>query len=84
MSGGSFLWKDVTVPFRAGESVATALMRAGIRDLGRSGAGAGMRYFCGIGACQSCLVSLGGSVVEACLTPACDGLKVEAVEVTHG
>ena len=22
MSGGSFLWKDVTVPFRAGESIA--------------------------------------------------------------
>jgi aerobic-type carbon monoxide dehydrogenase small subunit (CoxS/CutS family) len=84
MSGGSFLWKGVAVPFREGESIAAALMRAGMRDLGRDGAGAGLRYFCGIGACQNCVVSVGGSVVEACLTPACEGMTVEAVEMAHG
>lgn len=84
MSGGSFLWRGAAIPFRAGESVAAALMRAGVRDLGSDGAGARLRYFCGIGACQNCLVSVGGSVVESCLTPARDGLAVEAVEATHG
>ena len=84
MSGGSFLWKGVAVPFREGESVAAALMRAGLRDLGSDCAGAGLRYFCGIGACQNCVVGIGGSVVESCLTPARDGLAVEAVEAIHG
>ena len=79
MTGGSFLWQGVPVPFRAGESVAAALMRAGMRDLGIDGAGAGLRYFCGIGACQNCLVSVDGSVAESCLTPAREGLVVEAV-----
>ncbi len=84
MSGGTFLWKGAAMPFRTGESVATALMRAGVRDLGRDGAGARLRYFCGIGACQNCLVSIGGRVVESCLTPACDGMAVETVEATCG
>lgn len=84
MSGRSFLWKGAPVPYHAGESVAAALMRAGVHDLGSDGAGARLRYFCGIGACQNCLVSVGGQVVESCLTPAGDGLAVESVEVTHG
>jgi len=84
MSGGSFLWRGAAISFRAGESVASALMRAGERDLGTDGAGARLRYFCGIGACQGCLVSIDGSLAESCLTPASDGLKVEPVEVAHG
>lgn len=84
MSGGSFLWRGVAVPFHPNESVAAALMRAGIRDLGSDGAGVRLRYFCGIGACQNCLVAVDGSVVESCLTPARDGLAVEAVEAAHG
>lgn len=84
MSGGSFLWRGVAVPFHAGESVAAALARVGVRDLGSDGAGARLRYFCGIGACQNCLVSVGGSVVESCLTPAREGLVVEVLEVARG
>lgn len=84
MSGGSFLWRGAAISFRAGESVASALMRAGERDLGADGAGARLRYFCGIGACQGCLVSIDGSIAESCLMPASDGLRVDPVEVAHG
>lgn len=84
MSGGSFLWHGTPVSFRAGESVAAAMARAGLHDLGSDGAGARLRYFCGIGACQNCLVAIGGSVVESCLMPAREGLVVESVEVAHG
>jgi predicted molibdopterin-dependent oxidoreductase YjgC len=84
MSGGSFLWRGAAISFRAGESVASALMRAGVPDLGADGAGARLRYFCGIGACQGCLVSIDGSIAESCLTPAREGLKVDPVEVAHG
>jgi aerobic-type carbon monoxide dehydrogenase small subunit (CoxS/CutS family) len=35
------------------------------------------RYFCGIGACQTCLVSVNGAApVEACLTPARAGVQL--------
>jgi predicted molibdopterin-dependent oxidoreductase YjgC len=84
MSGGSFLWRGEPVAFREGESIAMALAKAGVRDLGVGGEGGALRYFCGIGACQNCIVSVGGSVVEACLTPACEGMAVEAVEMSHG
>ena len=84
MSSGHFLWRGAAVPFHAGDSIAAALMRAGMHDLGRDGAGAKLRYFCGIGACQNCLVSVDGSAVESCLTPAREDMVVDTVEATHG
>ena len=84
MSGGSFLWQGRAVPFHPGESLAAALMRAGLRDFGSDAAGARLRYFCGIGACQNCLVSIDGAVMESCLTPAREGVAVETVEAADG
>jgi predicted molibdopterin-dependent oxidoreductase YjgC len=84
MTTGSFAWRGAAIPFHPGESVASALMRAGVHRLGEDGAGCRLRYFCGIGACQNCLVSVGGAIVEACLTPARDGLVVAAVEDADG
>ena len=73
----TFHWLDQAVTFRPGETVAAALRRAGIHDLGLAAGGLRARYFCGIGACQSCLVSVdGASPVESCLTPARDGMQV--------
>ena len=46
-------------------------LRPGIVHLGRG------RIFCGIGACQGCLVAMtGAAAVEACLTPARNGLRL--------
>lgn len=84
MSGGSFTWRGAAIAFRPGESIAVALMRAGARDLGVDGAGCRLRYFCGIGACQNCLVDIDGAIVEACLTPAANGLSIETVEASNG
>jgi aerobic-type carbon monoxide dehydrogenase small subunit (CoxS/CutS family) len=84
LSGGTFTWRGASIPFRQGESVATALWRAGRRDLGTDSTGAVLRYFCGIGACQGCLVSIDGAIVESCLTPARDGVAVDAAEADHG
>ncbi|WP_048647083.1 2Fe-2S iron-sulfur cluster-binding protein [Nitratireductor soli] len=80
MRSGQFTWQGQTISFRPGETIAAALAGAGIGDLGRDGAGAGLRYFCGIGACQSCLVRADGRIVEACLTPARDGAVIAALE----
>lgn len=79
MSNSSFIWNGVLVPFSTGETVASALEAIGVLRLGRSFPSCENRYFCGIGTCQSCLVRVDGRVVEACLTPAVDGLVVEQI-----
>jgi predicted molibdopterin-dependent oxidoreductase YjgC len=72
-----FYWCSEPVPFRAGETIAAALQRAGLSDLGSAVGGLHGRYFCGIGTCQACLVSIAGaSAVEACLTLAQGGLHL--------
>ncbi len=63
--------------FREGETIAAALLRAGVNQLGDSANGLQARYFCGIGNCQACLVSINGaSPVESCLTPAQRGMQL--------
>ncbi len=72
-----FFWNGGPVAFRSGETIAAALLRAGITDLGRPSATPGGRVFCGIGACQGCVIAVAGAApVEACLTPAREGLRL--------
>lgn len=79
MSAPVFHWGARPVAFRPGESLAAALAAAGITGYGPDALGGETRYFCGIGACQGCLVRLNGRMVEACLTPAQPGLQVTPV-----
>ena len=65
-------WQGTSVPFLPGESVASALGRAGIRGFG---------LFCGIGQCQGCLITIDGHTVEACLTRCQDGADIHPVGV---
>ncbi|MDP9632745.1 2Fe-2S iron-sulfur cluster-binding protein [Ensifer sp. Root142] len=74
-------WMSQDIPFRQGESVAAALEAAGITSFGRDAVDRETRYFCGIGACQCCLVSINGVATEACLTPAWDGMVIVGLEV---
>jgi aerobic-type carbon monoxide dehydrogenase small subunit (CoxS/CutS family) len=69
---GTIFWQGTPVPFLSGESVASALNRAGIRGFG---------LFCGIGQCQGCLVAIEGRTVEACLTRCRDGAGIDPAEV---
>jgi aerobic-type carbon monoxide dehydrogenase small subunit (CoxS/CutS family) len=80
-------WQGQPVPFEQGETLAAALQRSGIKDLGPSGASLRSRIFCGIGTCQACIVAMDdGTPVEACLTLATDGMKIGPVlaEVRRG
>lgn len=72
------LWQGQKVPFREGDTVAAALMRAGIIDLGAGTRGHGQRrgVFCGIGQCQGCLVRIDGRVTEACLLRCAAGMSL--------
>lgn len=69
MREARFSWNGADIPFREGETLAAAILRAGPSD-------AGLGYFCGIGACQSCVVWCDGRRVEACVTPARAGASV--------
>lgn len=76
---GAILWNTRAIPFRAGETVALALRRAGVTDFGAAPTGQRLQVFCGIGQCQGCLVEeISGSVTEACLLPCRDGLRVQS------
>lgn len=77
MTDETFQWMAQEIPFRQGESIAAALEAQDIQTFGPDASGQDTRFFCGIGACQCCLVRVGGCVTEACLTPARGGLCVE-------
>lgn len=81
---GAILWNGSRIAFRAGESVASALARADIHAYGTLPTGQQATVFCGIGQCQGCLVSLDGRLVEACLTPCRDGLRVASAGAGNG
>lgn len=75
-------WSGRKIPFAPGEMLAFTLVRSGARadGLGKSSTGQQYGLFCGIGACQGCLVRIAGrGVVESCLTPSADGMSVEPV-----
>ena len=62
-----------------GESIAAALLAAGERIMRWTArAGEPRGYFCGMGVCQDCLVTVDGLPnVRACMTPVRDGLRVD-------
>ncbi|MBB1075993.1 (2Fe-2S)-binding protein [Rhodoferax sp. 4810] len=78
-------WNQQAVPFHPGETIAAALIRGGIVNLGEAAGGLQGRYFCGIGNCQACLVRVNeASPVEACLTPAQPGMRLSPALPTVG
>lgn len=80
MTGPVFRFMGRDVPFRPGETIAAALDAAGVVDLGCDAVGNHIRYFCGIGACQSCIALVNGVPGETCLIPVREGMKVEMLE----
>ncbi len=76
----SFQFDGVMINGYEGESIAAALLRAGItaiRNAPNTKTPRGM--FCVMGVCQECVVSIDGKTREACRTTVSDGLIVERV-----
>lgn len=59
-----------------GQSVAAALLAAGIVSFRHSPSGAPRGPFCMMGACQECAILIGGRIARACQTEAADGMTV--------
>ena len=78
---GSFYWNGHKVRIREGESLAYALLKQGHSGLGFSKTGRRYGLFCGVGACQGCLVAVDGrGVVEACLTFPENGMRARSLD----
>ncbi len=61
-----------------GESVAAALLAAGVRTLGHGPDGGPRGLYCGMGACFECRVTVDGRPnLRACMTPVAPGMRVE-------
>jgi sarcosine oxidase subunit alpha len=61
-----------------GESLAAALLAAGIRRFGEGEDPARPRTaFCMMGVCQQCLLRVDGRLAQACLTPVRAGMRVD-------
>lgn len=74
-----FRFDDAEIEAFEGESVAVALLAAGIRGFGRNPAsGAKRGIFCAMGLCQECVVIVDGCAIEACRLPVRAGLDVRS------
>lgn len=61
-----------------GETIASALLAAGVGAFGITRDGKPRAPFCNMGTCFECAVTVNGRpLVRACLTPVVDGMTVE-------
>jgi sarcosine oxidase, subunit alpha len=79
MTQGPLRFEGREVPVLDGDTVASALFRAGVRTFSRSLKGHRRRgLYCGTGECPNCAVTVDGVPgVRACITPAAGGMRVE-------
>lgn len=75
----TMMFDGTAVPARAGDSVASALLAAGMTATRRTlVSGAPRGPWCMMGACFECVAIIDGRRgVRACMTPARDGLRIE-------
>lgn len=72
-----FTFDGRAVEARAGETLAAALARAGIREFGTRRDGTGRGVFCGMGVCQECVVTVDSQPSRrACMEVVRDGIAV--------
>ncbi len=73
------------VPAEPGQTVAAALLAAGITVFRHTPTGAPRGVFCGMGVCFDCLVTLDGLAGQrACITPARPGMRVQLAAGKQG
>ncbi|TPJ71282.1 (2Fe-2S)-binding protein [Mesorhizobium sp. B2-7-1] len=80
LSGGNVLdFEGSPVPFRSGDSVAAALLAAGVSPLRETPVDQSPRApYCMMGVCFECLVEIDGRQnQQSCLTRACPGMIIK-------
>lgn len=73
-----FTFDDAPIAAFEGETIATALLAAGVQHFCTMPDGAARLPLCNMGTCFDCSVTVDGvHYVRACLTPAAQGIRVE-------
>ena len=81
----NFAFNGAPVPACSGQTVAAALLAAGIRNFRKTNSGQDRGVFCGMGICQDCLVEIEGKPNRrACLSQAKAGLSVRTQQARPG
>jgi predicted molibdopterin-dependent oxidoreductase YjgC len=76
-------WYDQEITALASDTVASALLLAGVRVSRKSSVSDDARLpFCMMGSCFECLIEIDGQVVQSCLTPVKNGMKLKMPEQT--
>ena len=76
-------WHDQEISALSSDTVASALLLAGVRISRKSGVSGDARLpFCMMGSCFECLIEIDGQVVQSCMTPAKDGMQLKMPEQT--
>lgn len=77
MDNNEFIFDGQAVPFKAGMTVASALLLHGIKSLRQTRSGSERGPFCMMGSCFDCLVTVNDEPnVQACQVLASTGLVV--------
>jgi len=72
------------IPAYEGETVATALLAAGVRTFHTTSSGMPRAPYCNMGVCFECEVEIDGALlVRACMTPVRAGMRVRT-RADHG
>lgn len=72
-------WQGQAIKAQADDSIASALLAAGIRSNRKSQvSGQPRAAFCMMGSCFECLVSLDGRIVQACMEPVADQMQLSS------
>lgn len=70
-------WYDQEINAQTDDTVASALLLAGVRASKNSSvSGAPRLPFCMMGSCFECLVEIDGQIVQSCLTPVENGMRI--------
>ena len=75
----TFSVDGMAVAAHAGETLATAMLAAGIGRFRDDSFGTPRGLWCNMGSCGECTVRIGARRVRACLTPVTPGLVVTTV-----
>jgi len=74
-------WYDREISAQPNDTVASALLLAGVRASRKSPVSGDARQpFCMMGSCFECLVEIGGQILQSCMTPARDGMRLKMPE----
>lgn len=81
----TFTFEGRSISAHAGETLATALLAAGVSAFGMTREGQPRMPLCNMGTCLDCAVSVDGRrLVRACLTDVREGLCVTRYQASQG